>query len=401
MKKLTILYPFLLLLFLASCKQAFIENEIVFKNTAKKTALIKANNDYTFKIFNEINNSNEDNYMVSPVSLSFALGMLYNGSEGITKEIMATSLGYDNFSLEELSKVNYEISSILEGGDLKIANSNWIRKGFDVKENFLNLNKTYYNAEVNIEDFSNPQTVTLINNWVAAKTNNKIKTIVDEIADESVLFLINAIYFKANWSEKFDEKNTKTLPFYLENNTTKNVSMMFLQSEKMAYFQNEYFQSVKIPYEGEKYTMTVLVPKTGKNCTSIVDKLTNENWEDWQNSYSNTNVNLSLPKFKFDYKKVLNNELSKLGLENLFGQPNLSGISNTPLKVSQILQKTFIDVNEKGTEAAAVTSIDIRVTSMPLTEEVNCNKPFLFIISEKQTGSICFMGKVGNPTYED
>jgi serpin B len=396
--KQNIFLIFSFLVLLVSCSESK-QEEISFKKTATSSKIISSNNDFAFSFFREIASEQEDNYMVSPVSLSLAMGMLFNGTQGITTEMMSEGLGYANFNTENLSEINKNIIDNLTSENFKIANSNWIKQGFDVKQDFIDLNKKYYYAEVKTEDFNNPNTVDKINNWASNQTNQKIKTIIDEISNDAVLFLINAIYFKADWKLEFEEKNTTKQLFYPETENGELVDMMHLETDKLFYQKNDLFSSVILPYKNDKYSMTVLLPNEDKSTNDIVEKLNSNTWENWQNNYETTDVRLSLPKFKFEYKNSLNDELSNLGFGDLFGTPNLLGISDDNLTVSKVLQKTFIDVNEKGTEAAAVTVIGIEVTSLPLVSEINCNKPFLFLITEKNTGSICFIGKVGKPEY--
>jgi serpin B len=380
-----------------SCSES--SQEPTFKKTATSAKVISSNTQFAFSFFKEVSLEKKDNYMISPASLSLAMGMLFNGTEGVTKEILSEGLGYANFSTENLSSINKNIIDNLVSDNLKIANSNWIRNDFKVKQNFIDLNKKYYYAEVNNEDFSNPNTVDKINSWVRNNTNGKIKTIVDDISDATVLYLINAIHFNADWKYEFEEKNTSQEFFYPENSDKTLVDMMHLETDKLLHQNTELFSSVILPYKNDKYSMTILLPNDGKTTNDIIENINTNAWENWQNNYVATDVYLSLPKFKFEYKNELKDELINLGFGNLFGTPNLNGISDASLTVSEVLQKTFIDVNEKGTEAAAVTSIEIKLTSLPQVAEINCNKPFLFLITEKNTGSICFMGNVGKPEY--
>ncbi len=399
--KRNLLYTFTLLILLASCSETN-QEELNIKKRATHSKVINANNDFAFSFFREIaSEEKESNYMVSPISLSLAMGMLFNGAKGATTEAMSAGLGYANFSTKNLSEINKNIIDNLTSDHLKIANSNWIKQGFDVKKDFIDLNKEYYYAEVKTEDFNNPNTVDKINKWTSDQTNQKIKTIIDEISSDAVLFLINAIYFNAEWKLEFEEKNTNQQLFYPESGNSERIDMMHLQTDKLFYQKNDLFSSVILPYKNDKYSMTILLPNEDKSTNDIVEKLNSNTWENWQNNYKTSDVSLSLPKFKFEYKNTLNDELTNLGFGNLFDNPDLSGISDARLEVSKVLQKTFIDVNEKGTEAAAVTVIGIEVTSLPQIFEINCNKPFLFLITEKITGSICFIGKVGRPEYSE
>jgi len=393
-----LLFSLFIVGFSACTEQSGLEE--TFNKTAKKTKLINANNKFAFDFFKEISINEEENFMVSPVSLSLALGMLYNGAEGTTKEVMGTTLGFSNFTSEELSKVNYEISNALEGGDLQIANSNWIDKNFIVKQKFIDLNQTYYNAEIKTLDFQDTKSTDIINKWVSDKTHQKITKIIDRIPESAVMYLINAIYFNANWKYEFDPKNTSEQSFYPKSENSKMVKMMSLQSNNLKYLKNELFQSVILPYKGNKYSMTLLLPNPENELSTTIESLNAAQWKQWQNNYSTKKLGITLPKFKFEYENVLNNELTNLGLGTIFENPNLNGISNSSLAVSKVLQKTYIDVNEEGTEAAAVTSIEIETTSAPSIPFVIFNRPFLFVITEKETGSICFIGKVGSPDYQ-
>ena len=399
MKKVTLLLIGLLVFY--SCLNND-DEKTPFNTLTKGKEFVEANNKFAFDIFRKISNEeNEENFMISPVSLSLALGMTYNGAEDETKTAFENTLNYTAFDSDEINALNKEIISNLanssSGSLFEIANSIWIKNSFPVKEDFINTNKNYYNAEVEKLDFSDANSVNIINNWVSDKTHQKIPEIIDGISNESVMFLINALYFKSDWKYTFKEENTIELPFYGENNT-ENVKTMHLTAD-LSFYENEVFTSVKLPYKNDKYSMTVFLPSENKEISNIVDALTNENWLNWNNSYSTEEVALALPKFKFSYKKQLKTPLSDLGLAVAFSNSaNFSGISNTPLFISFVLQKTFIEVDEKGTESAAVTVVGIETTSTGSSNKiVTLNKPFLFTITEKETGSICFIGKVGMP----
>lgn len=398
MKRKNLLILALFAIFIA-CGES--DKEPQFKKTATSSKIIAANNDFAFTLFKEISAEEKENYMVSPVSLSLAMGMLYNGSNGVTSDIMSEGLGYKNLDIKGLSQINKNIIDNLVSDQLKIANSNWIREGFEVKQDFINLNKEYYYAEVKTEDFGNPNTIEKMNDWASDNTNQKIKEIITEIPGNAIMYLMNAIYFNADWEFEFKEENTHESEFYPENSQRKMVDMMHMKTDKINYLKNDLFSSVVLPYKNEKFSMTILLPNDDKSTDDIVENLSSSTWENWQNNYEKTELNLSLPKFKFQYENTLNDELINMGFGNLFGNPDLTGIADARLKISKVLQKTFVDVNEIGTEAAAVTIIGIEVTSLPIIPQVNCDKPFLFVISEKNTNSICFIGKVGNPEYSE
>ncbi|MEN8138699.1 MAG: serpin family protein [Bacteroidota bacterium] len=385
-------------------------NDFVDKNsdllTKSAKEVTEANNAFAFEFFNEIANAEaEDNFMVSPLSLSLALGMTYNGANGDTKTAFDNTLNYSS-SLTEVNQFSKDLIDKLSGSSdgsvMEIANSIWIEETFPVKEDFVNLNRKYYNAEVENLNFSDPATVDIINEWVSEKTYDKIPTIIEKIEPEEVMFLINALYFNANWKYEFDPEYTENKSFYKSPDETTEAEMMTLTAD-IEYTENELFTSVILPYKQDKFSMVILLPNSQKTTDNIVSELNSQNWENWRNEYDTTEVSVNIPKFKLKYKNKLNDELIEMGLGIAFsGRADFSNISNIPLNISYVLQKTFIDVNEEGTEAAAVTVVGMEYTSIePQPITFNANKPFIYMIKENVTGSICFMGRLGDPKYEE
>lgn len=373
--------------------------------TSEAKAIVKKNNQFAFDFFKEVSNyETKDNFMVSPVSLSLALGMTYNGSEGETKLAFDRTLNYTS-SLIEINQFNKnligKLSNSADGSVMEIANSIWIREGLLVKDDFVNLNKDFYSAEVQNLDFSNPVSIKTINRWVSNKTYGKITSIIDKINQQDVMFLINAIYFNANWKYKFESEKTKSTTFYKVKNETIQVKMMN-RTENVEHFQNELMSSIVLPYLHDKFSMVILLPKENKSTNDIIAELNSENWNIWLENHTPLKISISLPKFKLSYENKLNEELIGMGLGIAFSdRANFSEISNMSLQISEVLQKTFIDVNEKGTEAAAVTSVGVVTTSLPRLNVFKANKPFIYVIKENVSGSICFVGKVGEPKYEE
>jgi serpin B len=395
-----------LALILQACSsETTVEKPEPFSSIPKGEEIVKANNEFAFSLFKEIaDEETEANFMISPVSASLALGMVYNGAANETQQAFANTFNYGDATIEETNQINKSIIDNLtysgSGARFDVANSLWIRNTFPVNEQFIGLNKNYYYAEVQNLDFDDPNSLKTINNWVSNKTNNKIPKILNTISPDAVLYAINALYFKGDWKHRFDSSNSKELPFYPDNSSFQSVTMMH-QQENFEYFSNEEFSSVVLPYKEDQFNMVLLLPNENKNTEDIISSLNWESWQNWQQNYSVAKIALTLPKFTFSYEKLFNEALSDLGLGIAFtDEADFSGISDVPTKISFVLQKAFIDVNEKGTEAAAATFVAIGVTSVPLVTEMNFNKPFLFVITEKNTGSICFIGKVGMPEYE-
>lgn len=401
----TIFFPVLLIVMLINgCDSEHNEMLEPFESIPKSEEIVEANNYFAFSIFKEIAlNENEENFMISPFSASLALGMVYNGAENNTANAFDDIFHYGNVSKEEVNEVNKNLIDHLtttgSGSTFDIANSIWIRNTFPVKEDFIELNKDYYYAKVEKLDFSDPKSIEIINNWVSNNTNQKIPTIIESIPSEMVMYLINALYFKSDWKYQFEAEKNLELPFYPEGQSAVDVTMMSMKNN-IGYYSNELFSSVKLPYKDDKFVMTLLLPHQDKAIDDIILQVNQDTWKQWQQFYAEKEVILKIPKFTFSYKKNFNEALTNLGLGVAFtSNADFNSISDVDTHISFVIQKTFIDVNEKGTEAAAATAVGIGVTSLPSTTEITFNRPFLFTITERNTNSICFIGKVGLPKY--
>lgn len=343
----------------------------------------------------------EKNYMVSPLSLHMALGMLLNGSDGDSEKEILNTLKLEGLTLDKINENYFELIDGLPLVDPKVtnkmANSMWQEQGFEVTDAFKENLKTYFKAEHYREDFGMPSTLDKINNWASDNTEGKIDEILNEISKEQVLFLINALYFKADWTKAFDAKDTYKTNFN-GTNTTNQVDMM-VQKDTFPYLETEKFQLVSMPYASGQYEMSILLPKEGENPANLIADLTLTNLKAAQGEMKVRKVDLQIPKFKMEYGIKLNKVLSGMGMPTLFtGNANLSKIAPPAgaLKVGFVKQDTFIEVDEEGTEAAAVTTIGIEVTSLPNYPMIKCNKPFIFLITEKKSGIIQFMGRINN-----
>ncbi len=287
---------------------------------------------------------------------------------------------------------------------LEIANAIYYRNSFPVEQDFISTNENYYDAEVSALDFTSPNSKDIINNWVANKTNNKIKTIINEVSPDQVMFLLNAIYFKGIWESKFENKNTEKKDFYLENGSTMQTDFM-QQTNSVLYTSNNLFDAIQLPYGQGNYNMYVFLPHTDKTLQDITDNLNTENWESWKESFYEANVDIEFPKFKYGYEIKLNEVLSEMGMGIAFTDgADFTGINkNGGLNIDYVKHKSFVEVNEEGTEAAAVTVVAIELTSVGLDQNVpfKVNRPFMFTITEKSTGAILFIGTVKSPVYDN
>jgi len=383
---------------------------IVRDLTTAEIKLTESDNKFGLKLFGKIVETEQDkNIFISPLSVSMALGMTYNGADSTTLEAMHETLEYGDLTIQEVNESYQSLIELLTELDPKvifdIANSIWYREGFPVENDFLTTNQDYFDAVVRALDFSSDDAADIINAWVNEKTNGKIEEIVDSPIDPlTIMFLINAIYFKGTWTYEFDEENTTDDVFYLADGSEKECKMMSHQCDHN-YFENEQIQAIDLPYGDAGFSMTILLPKPEVNIDSLTAQLNNETWNSWLGSFSEQEVNFYLPKFKLEYEISLNDILSALGMSIAFDQNRADFTkinSEGNLYISEVKHKTFVKVNEEGTEAAAVTSVEISLTSVGETGiTMRINRPFIFAIRENHSGTILFIGKIVEPIWED
>ena len=373
--------------------------------TQNEQQLADANNLFAIKLFKEINILDTTaNLFISPLSVSIALGMADNGAATTTRTAFQQVLEQNGMAISDINSSYLGLITKLPVLDpavqFNIANSIWYRQGYSFESSFFDVCQKYYNSSVTGLDFNSPASVNTINDWVSAKTNGKIPTIIYNIDPSTVMFIINALYFKAAWSIEFDTKLTQDADFYQTPQSPVSCKMMNKEDSLMAY-QNTDFQVVQLPYGNKAYSMLLFLPKQG-SIDNFIASLTDATWKLCLDSLSRNYVILHLPKFKFDYKISLINTLKALGMSVVF-DPNTADFSNmctaNKLYIGDVIHKTYIDVSEVGTEAAAVTSVGMKGNAMPQGFYMIINKPFMFAIYDKYTNSIEFMGKVSAPVY--
>lgn len=413
MKTLFITSSILLLVSLTSCTT--LENDPALNKKieldSKSAQLVDANNAFGLELFRKITQlSPKENIMVSPLSVSLALGMAYNGANGDTKTEMEQAMKLNGLTPEQINQSYKMLVEALQSLDedviFEIANAIFYMNGFNIKQNFLDLNHTYYDAEVDDLDFSSPSALETINGWVAEKTHDKISRIIDNLSPDDRMVLLNAIYFYGTWTTRFDEEGTKMKDFTIADGTVKEVATMS-KEDKLPYTTNDLFSAIQIPYGDGQYNMTVMLPQEGKTPADVIDELDNDNWKNWAGDFEEQgHVVVNLPRFKFGFDTGLNQALKEMGMIKAFSQTaaDFSGISDQYLYISSAIHKTYIDVNETGTEAAAVTALVFTTTSSgnePPKIYFSVDRPFVFAITEKDTNAILFIGEVKNPAYED
>ena len=341
------------------------------------------------------------NLMISPMSLQYALGMLSNGcSETALKEI-TDAMGMKDYSLDMLNSFFYNLTQTLAKEDkdftLKLANAIWIQENFEVGKDFIQNNKALFDADVNDIDFTQADKAKkTINEWAEKATNGTIKELSLQINDDMRAVLANACYLKGKWTLPFDKKETKKETFYNQDGTTSEVDMMHLtKTFNFRDSSNEPYMAVELPYGNQSFHMAIVVPKENYTLDEILPTL------DWNRlSMGGWEVNVELPKFKIEanYPEEIMKCVKELGVSQIFLPGSLPGI-HPELFVGQIAQDTFIEVDEAGTEASAVTTISLELASAgadytPPTYTIRMDRPFAFAIREKTTGAVLFMGKV-------
>ncbi len=363
---------------------------------------VAQDNDFAFGLLRKtIEISGETNVTVSPLSVSIALGMAWNGADSDTKTEMETALKMSGLSPNEINEYYKVMQTTLPEIDpttkLSIANSLWYRTGFPVKQDFLKVNTDYFNAEVRELDFDQAWAVDTINNWCSRKTNKLIPTIIDKISQDAMLYLINAVYFKGIWRSKFDKKRTFETNFTNEAKNQVKVNMMNLK-DTFSYTADADAQYLNMPYGNKAYSMTVILPAENKTTADILNNMTVEKWNSTLATMIPRQVIVSMPRFKTENKFILNNSLKAMGMQKAFTpqEADFSNISDISLFISKVIHKTYVAVDEEGTEAAAVTAVEFELTSMPDYPVFTVNKPFIFVIREQSTGIILFIGKMGN-----
>ena len=376
-------------------------------NSAVDNRLTVANSRFSFKLFDQLAKAETGkNIFVSPASVAFTLAMIYNGASGETQEGMIKTLEWQGMSLSEINQAHAALRALLASADSKvqisIANSLWARDGVVFKPEFIQRNQNFYAAEVANVDFAAVTAPALLNNWVKQKTNGKITQIVERIPSDAVLYLLNAIYFKGNWAAPFDKAQTRDRQFALLNGARKKLPMMS-QSGRFRYSENEKFQIISLPYGTGRTCMDIFLPAKDSNLKAFQAELSPANFEKWILQLRSTEGNIVLPRFKLEYEVTLNSTLKTLGMETAFdpqhadfsGMYSKSALAN--VFIGEIKHKTFVEVNEEGTEAAAVTSGGMRVTSFVPPFNMTVDRPFFCVIRDNQTGTILFMGAIVAP----
>jgi serpin B len=379
--------------------------------TAYEKSVVESSNEFGLELFKQVVQSRADeNICISPFSASMALGMTFNGARNATRDAMATTLGYAGLDLNEVNVAAHDLINLLEGLDpdvtFDIANSIWYDQFFPISQTFSDMNRTYYKAVVEPADFDNPATVDVINSWVSDNTNSKIDGIIEPPIDPlTVMFLINASYFLADWQYRFDPESTIRINF---NNGQDPLPECLLMNQG-AEFEcsvGSGISAVKLPYGNGLFSMLVMTPNDDTGIDDFIAGLSSQNLNDLLGNLHLQDIQVGLPKFKMEFGDKFNDELTAMGMAVAFEpyQADFRGMVtdttyNPELFISKVKQKTYIKVDEQGTEAAAVTVVEVSYTGVsPL---FIFDKPFVFMIMENHSNTILFIGKVFQPEWQE
>lgn len=362
--------------------------------------VVKANNSFAFDIFRKMNEEEEDtNLFISPFSISAALTMTYNGAAGNTKQQMSDVLKFGDIHPGIVNESFQNLLASLSHADekvrLDIGNSVWVREGEAIQKDFLETNSKYFNAFTQMLDFSKADSAQVINGWISDATRQKIQKMIDPpIPPEVVMYLINAIYFKGEWANQFDEKRTFDGKFKTTAGQMEEVRMMTREG-KIACANGSDYKAVRLPYGNGRLSMVCVLPDEAVDIDDFIGSFDAQRWNDIDKALEETDgFTLFLPRFKIEYGiKQLNDSLIELGMKDAFSaNADFSGIREG-LFISEVLHKAVIEVNEEGSEAAAATVVVMEESFSPDLYFI-AERPFLFMIADEQTGTILFLGKL-------
>lgn len=371
--------------------------------TASERVVVEGANDFTFDILQKMAEGTPDeSFFASPLSISMAFGMALNGADDDTYTQMRDFFGHEALTNEEINEVFRDLIGLLAGLDpqvrMEIANSVWYREGFAVLEEFLQTNAEYFDAEVAELDFSDQAAPDIINAWIEDKTNGLIEEMIEEIGPDVVMYLINAIYFKADWAVQFDPDDTRDEPFITGSGEQTDVPMMQVR-DGFGYYQNDDWQVVDLPYGNGDFSFTAFLPADSDDLSDFAGSLTRQDFEAVISQLETDTVTVYMPRFEidYDYEEIME-DLIDMGLTLPFGEGGPADFRRIhpyePLVISDVMHRAVINVDEEGSEAAAVTVIEFERTSVgPQQTIIRLDRPFLFFIRERSSNTILFMGK--------
>ena len=369
------------------------------KLTAAQQAQVENSNEFAWKFFKEVSKGEQEDVFVSPLSVTYALGMLANGAVGDTQKEILEGLEFLSGKVDDINSLCHQLMmeapKLDKSTKVSMANAVVANKNKPLKPDFKNVVEKQYQALVTNQDFSSPATLSFINQWASEQTHGMVPKLLDRVHPDAVTYLLNALYFKGLWYHKFDKKRTQQESFTQADGKKLSVKMMH-QKERFFAAENDNYQTVVLPYGNGSYEMVVLLPREGKDLSSLLQTMDAKKWKDnLKNTYS-SEVDLKLPRFTSAYTRELNDVLKLLGMNIMFdrGKADLTKMSVAKAFVSKVLQKAKIEVDEDGSKAAAVTVVETLDAATPPSRPImfHANRPFMYAIVEHSTGTIFFMG---------
>ena len=374
-------------------------NPGTIKLTAAQQAQVENSNEFAWKFLKEVSKGEQEDVFVSPLSVTYALGMLSNGAVGDTQKEILEGLEFRSSKVDDINSLCHQLMiespKLDKSTKVSMANAVVANKNKPLQPDFKNVVEKQYQALVTNQDFSSPATLSFINQWASDHTQGMVPKILERINPDGVSYLLNALYFKGIWYRQFDKKRTQQESFTQADGKKLSVKMMH-QKERFLAAENDNYQTVVLPYGNGSYEMVVLLPREGKDLSSLLQTMDAKKWKDnLKNTYS-SEVDLKLPRFTSAYTRELNDVLKLLGMNAMFdpSKANLTKMSAVSSFVSMVLQKAKIEVDEEGSKAAAVTVIETAPTAVAPSKPIlfHANRPFMYAIVEHSTGTIFFMG---------
>jgi len=371
--------------------------------TAQESKVLAASNAFGLELFRRVSAlTDEANVLISPLSVSMALGMTLNGAAGSTFTAMASTLGFGDMPESAINAAYEGLIAKLRARDPKVefglANSLWYEQAFPVERSFMDALREHFDARVSALDFSDPGAPRMINDWVADETRGRITDLVDRIDPLDKFFLVNAVYFKGPWATTFNPDATRPDNFTRADGSVVQVPMMMNDAAYPSY-EGDGVQAVELIYGDSAYGMVLVAPAPGRSLDEVISRLSPETWARWTSGLEPGRLMLYVPKFRFDFGSPLEQPLQDMGMGIAF-DPRRADFSRInpqqdDLHISRVVHKTYIDVHELGTEAAGATAVVVGVTSLPPV--MRFDRPFLVAIRERESGMLLFIGRVGDP----
>lgn len=375
--------------------------------SAGERELIARSNTFAFELLREVYRREAGpNVFLSPLSATMALGMTLNGAAHLTFDSMRVALGLEGLSQDAINRSYQSLVKLLLGLDpkveLAIANSTWANRHVPIVPAFTDAVRTWFDADARTVDFADPATLGAINRWAADHTNQRIPRVLDALEPDMVMILMNAVYFRGDWTNRFDAARTSAGPFRLSGGETVPVAQMRGELPAAIRWQPDVVVG-ELPYGGQAFVMTIVLPNGDQSITDVVARLDDATWREWTRHLDSVDYDkvertqVVLPKLELEYEKRLNEALAAMGMGVAFDSDRADFSRLTPARsyIDYVKQNTFLKIDEKGTEAAAVTTVGVRVVSAP--PQLIVDRPYLLAIRERLSGTILFLGVIGDP----